>query len=43
MVSRSFNENLSGLIKAAVYRSDGHPGNPTTDETVLWVRMNIRF
>lgn len=43
LLSRSFGKHLSGLIKAAVYRAEDAPDNPTVDETVLWVRLNITF
>jgi len=41
--SKTFSKNLSGLVKFAFYNADRAVDNPTTDETVIWVRLNYHF
>ncbi|NOY24182.1 MAG: hypothetical protein GXO70_11825 [Acidobacteria bacterium] len=41
--TKSFNKNLSGLVKFAFYNADSTVDNPTVDETVIWVRLNYHF
>ncbi|NOZ12238.1 MAG: hypothetical protein GXO69_01165 [Acidobacteria bacterium] len=43
LFTRKFNKNLSGLLKFAFYNADSTAGNPTTDETVIWARLNYHF
>ena len=41
--TKSFNKNVSGLLKFAIYSADDALDNPTVDEKVVWARVNIRF
>ncbi len=43
LVIKKINKNLSCLFKAAFYNAKNYENNPTTDETVLWMRMTYKF